>query len=343
MEISFAPYRLQFKFEARTSRETLRVKDTWFVRVFDSSSGVCGIGEAAYFDALSKESKSEFLAELHRVCEQSDIASNVSSVRFALETALRSMNPISGANAFERSQEGIPINGLIWMGDKFEMLERIKSKLNDGFRVLKLKIGGIDFNEEMDLLRYIRQRFSPEDLELRLDANGGFSPEDALEKLDLLSRFHIHSIEQPICAGRWMDMEKLCRQSAIAIALDEELIGVRSAREKEELLDAIKPHYIILKPTLCGGLSDAEEWKCLAESRQIGWWATSALESNIGLQALSLWVARQFMSVGNILPQGLGTGQLYTNNIKSGLELRSNRLFFNSKEQITLPELQWQK
>ena len=212
------------------------------------------------------------------------------------------------------------------MGDKVTMRRRIHEKLKAGFHCVKLKIGGIDFNDELDLLSLIRKEFPPEIIELRLDANGGFTPENALDRLEHLSRFGIHSIEQPIKPGQWDSMARICRESPIPIALDEELIGFSSDRQKSELLDAIRPHYIILKPSLCGGFREAEEWISQAVARGIGWWGTSALESNIGLEALGIWTA----GLSPDMPQGLGTGALYVNNFPSPLSLEGERLYYRN-------------
>lgn len=209
------------------------------------------------------------------------------------------------------------------MGDKPTMKRRIREKLDNGFHCVKLKIGGIRFEEELELIADIRQEFSPDDIELRLDANGGFTPQDALNRLERLSKFGIHSIEQPIKPGQYEEMNRICLQSPIDIALDEELIGFKSRDEKIMILDMISPKYIILKPSLCGGFNEAEEWISLAGAKGIGWWATSALESNIGLEALGIWTA----SLQPKMPQGLGTGNLYTNNFPSPLKMLGERLW----------------
>lgn len=332
MKAEWQPYRLDFKFEARTSRESMMHKHTWFVRLTDDSTGATGIGECALFRGLSAEDSPAYEARLDEVCRNFDPHDlpQESSIRFGLETALMNMQA-TPPTPFLQGCEGIPINGLIWMGDKATMRRRIDEKLELGFRVLKLKIGGIDFEAETDLLQYIRANYAPDTLELRLDANGSFSTADAMNRLDALSRFAIHSIEQPIKAGQPEEMASLCRRSPIAIALDEELIGTRNEDEMETLLDAIRPQYIILKPALCGGLSGARSWIRHAESRGIGWWATSALESNIGLAA----IARMVSDLGVTMPQGLGTGQLYHNNIPSPLHLEGDRLFYD-------PEKKWE-
>ena len=215
------------------------------------------------------------------------------------------------------------------MGNFDEMYHRIEEKMKAGFRCIKLKIGAIDFEKELELLAHIRQHFSPEQIELRVDANGAFSPTDALDKLKRLSEYQLHSIEQPIRAGQWEEMAKLCEQTPFPIALDEELIGVNDRPTKEALLDTIRPQYIILKPSLHGGISGSEEWIELAAEREIGSWVTSALESNIGLNAIAQWTATLMPT----LPQGLGTGLLFTDNIDYPLHIEGDCLWYDPNVQ----------
>ncbi|WP_455168946.1 o-succinylbenzoate synthase, partial [Aegicerativicinus sediminis] len=221
------------------------------------------------------------------------------------------------------------INGLIWMGDKDFMRKQIESKIEEGFRCLKLKIGAIDFEAELSLLRMIRSHFSKDDLEIRVDANGAFHSNEALDKLGKLSRFHLHSIEQPIKQGNWEAMSKLCKSTPLSIALDEELIGIES-KDKYDLINAIQPQYIILKPTLVGGYKSSEEWIALAESKDVGWWITSALESNVGLNAIAQWTYK----LNTTMPQGLGTGGLFTNNFSCPLMVKNATLHYE-------PTLDW--
>lgn len=316
----------------------MRVKDTYFVRLTDSATGRTGIGECALFRGLGSDDLPDYEEKLALACADPTVPSPYSSIRFGIECAMIAAGLAEmPSTPYSRGKEGIPINGLIWMGDRAEMRRRIDEKLNAGFRVLKMKIGGIDFESETDLLRYIRSRYSPETLELRLDANGSFAPEVAAERLDILSKFHIHSIEQPVKAGQTDIMARICRETPISVALDEELIGMPDAESAATLLETIRPQYIILKPSLCGGLSGADLWADAAESRGIGWWATSALESNVGLHAIACWVA----SRGVTLPQGLGTGLLYSNNIPSPLELRGDRLYFNPSGTWDYSALGW--
>ena len=252
------------------------------------------------------------------------------SMLFGLETALLNLQVGSTMlfdTPFGRGEEGIPINGLVWMGTFEEMRERIEQKLAQGFHCVKLKIGAIDFNQELELLKKIRSRYSRREIELRVDANGAFSPDDALQKLEQLSLYDIHSIEQPIRQGQWGDMAFLCRESPIPIALDEELIGVNDSYTKGQLLDIIKPAYIILKPSLHGGMTGTKEWIDLANDRHIGSWITSALESNVGLNAIAHLTA--YLYGPHIQrPQGLGTGQLFTDNIPMPLEIKGDKLWY---------------
>jgi o-succinylbenzoate synthase len=250
------------------------------------------------------------------------------SMRFGLETALLHLQRGERLfdNAFSRGEEGIPINGLVWMGNHEEMLQRMEEKLEKGFHCVKLKIGAIDFDQELDLVKRIRERFSFHEIQLRLDANGAFPFDEALYKLELLSQYAIHSIEQPIKQGQWALMAELCRESPLPIALDEELIGVNDPEMKGHMLNIIKPRYIILKPSLHGGMQGCREWITAAREHGIGSWITSALESNVGLDAIAQFAADVYGD-GITMPQGLGTGQLFTDNIPMPLEIRGEKLW----------------
>lgn len=340
MKAYWCPYTLRFRFEARTSRQSMLVKDTWLVRILDEHSGREGVGECAMFRGLSAEDSPKFEDSLAEACRSFD-PDNLpleSSIRFGFETAIRNLSG-TPVNDFTRGASSIPINGLIWMGDKATMKQRIDEKIAAGFKVLKLKIGGINFDDELDLLRYIRDMYPPDILELRLDANGSFSPGTAMEKLETLSSLGIHSIEQPIQAGQPEQMARICSESPIPIALDEELIGTRTLEESRELLEQIRPQYIILKPALCGGFSGADRWIREARRLGIGYWFTSALESNIGLEAIALHIA----SRGCELPQGLGTGQLYHNNFDGPLYLQGERMYYNPAKKLIIPDLEWRQ
>lgn len=340
MELNYAHYNLIFKEPAITSRSTMLCKETFFLKYIPQGDDTGAlVGEVPLFRGLSAEDDAGFEQRLKQFCA-GDVATSLpvdSSVAFAVESIRHQMerlrNPVT-------EQVRIPINGLVWMGDKRTMFNRIRTKLDAGFRCVKLKIGGIDFADELDLIKYIRGQFSPSDLELRLDANGAFNPDSALERLKWLSDHHIHSIEQPIRQGQWERMRELTEKSPIPIALDEELIGPWCCRSDEAmaaLLDAVAPHYIILKPSLCGGFDVADRWIAAATKRGIGWWATSALESNIGLTAITLWLSRH----NPVIPQGLGTGSLYTNNFESALHMEADELVYDPWENVSAPELEW--
>lgn len=343
----WAPYCLHFHFEARTSRQTMHVKDTYFVRVYDPSrpdAGV-GIGECALFRGLSADDRPDYEDMLAEACKDplGAVTGPYSSIRFGFESALASLDAAQSTappSDWLAGRRGIPINGLIWMGDKATMRARIAEKLDAGFRVLKLKIGGIAFDDELELLREVRRSFSRSDLEIRLDANGAFTPANALSRLSALSVFGIHSLEQPVKAGQIAEMARICLESPIPIALDEELIGVRSEHESRALVEAIKPQYIILKPSLCGGFSATGTYIHIARENGIGWWLTSALESNIGLAAIGSWLSREHPEA--TMPQGLGTGQLYTDNIESPLEMQGAELRYNPDRRWHIPDnIQW--
>ena len=251
---------------------------------------------------------------------------------FGLETAKAQLDAKGSINffntAFGRGEEGITINGLVWMGTFEEMYQRLEAKLKAGFRCVKLKIGAIDFEKELDLIRHIRQTFTREQVELRVDANGAFAPEDAMPRLEALAQYDIHSIEQPIRQHQWQEMARLCVDSPLPIALDEELIGVNNPAEKVLLLDTIRPQYIILKPSLHGGMTGTREWITMARERNIDSWITSALESNIGLNAIAQLTA-DIYGPNITTPQGLGTGQLFTDNIPMPLEIRGDQLWIS--------------
>ena len=338
--LSYAPHVLRFKRPAGTSRGIYTERRLWLVSLTDTETGRRGEGECAPLPQLSCDDLPDYEQHLARACRQleSDGCLDYEALRpypsilFGLETALRHLasgSPSFGDTPFSRGEAGIPINGLIWMGSYEDMYAQIQTKIAAGFRCIKLKIGAISFEEELDLLRYIRRQLPPDKVELRVDANGAFSPHDALRKLEQLAALDLHSIEQPVRAGQWKEMARLCAATPLPIALDEELIGVNRLREKQELLETIRPQYIILKPSLHGGLHGAEEWIRLADERGIGWWVTSALESNVGLNAIAQWCA----TLHNPRPQGLGTGALFTSNFPRPLEVRGDCLWYNPNSQ----------
>lgn len=315
----------KFKQPSGTSRGILTEKHAWILSVWDMQSPeVIGLGECSIIPGLSPdfESFESYERELALLCEDLDRDLTLfPSLKFGLESALLDLKhggkQIYFKNSFTTGERKIPINGLIWMGSESAMAEQIENKLEAGFRTIKMKIGAIDFATELKLLTSIRSRYSKEEITLRVDANGAFGQEEALGVLTTLARLDIHSIEQPIQAGNWGQMHQLCAESPLPIALDEELIGVHDRNEKEALLDTIQPQYIILKPSLHGGISGTQEWIELAETRNIPWWLTSALESNIGLMVICQLAG----NYANELPQGLGTGSLYENNIPSSLKI----------------------
>lgn len=353
LQFSYLKRTLVFRFDAGTSRGVLKTRDVFWIKAFDPESPeIIGWGEAAPLVKLSPDYREDFEVVLAKTLQKMSVESwemnadsvlfrlkelipfEFPSVRFGLETAI--LDWLHGGkkrileNEFYDIHKPIPINGLIWMGDREFMLQQIDQKLSEGFDCIKMKIGAIDFEKEIELLRYIRSRFSPDKITLRVDANGAFSPEEALNKLKRLAELEIHSIEQPIPTGDWKAMQKLCEITPLPIALDEELIGLA---EKEELLDKIKPQHIILKPTLVGGILETQEWIRLAEEREVDWWMTSALESNIGLNAISQ-LASNFKPK---IPQGLGTGKLYHNNLDSPLEIHSGYIHYNSSKAWETP------
>jgi len=343
MKARWKKYELQFKSPAVTSRGAYKTRTVWYL--FIEKDGLTGVGECAPLPGLSKETPEQVEELLDEICRDPEsylwspeLTKNLSSVHFALETAWFDLN--NGGirqlfpSGFSSGLAGIPVNGLIWMGDAESMQRQVDQKIDEGFRCIKLKIGGIDFDKEIEILKSIRKKYSPEQIILRLDANGAFSPHEALMKLERLAPLQIHSIEQPIAAGQWKALARLCIESSIPVALDEELIGISSEEEKEKLLDAIRPQFLVLKPSLHGGISGCNNWIKLAEVRSTGWWVTSYLESNIGLNAIAQW-AFDTNAKGY---QGLGTGGLFANNIHSPLEIRGEKLWVNTRKTFRLPE-----
>ena len=339
MTFSIQEKLLHFKQPAGTSRGVYTTRRIWLLTV--EHGGRTAIGECAPLPQLSCDDIPDYEAVLRRFCDviettdaiPYDEMRNYPSMLFGVETALAQLSRTDGLlydTPFSHGEEGIPINGLVWMGTHDEMLSRLKEKLALGFRCVKLKIGAIDFAKELDLIQHIRKHFSREEVELRVDANGGFTPDVALERLQELARYDIHSIEQPIMAHQWSEMAQLCQLSPLPIALDEELIGVNSTDEKIRLLDTIKPQYIILKPSLHGGVAGTREWIALANERGIGSWITSALESNIGLNAVAQ-LAADIYGPQITMPQGLGTGMLFTDNIPMPLEIRNDCLWITKR------------
>jgi len=339
LKAEFKKHTLIFKRPAGTSRGVLNTKDSWFLFVWDvDDSSVRGVGECGIIPNLSIDDRPDYEDMLEKLCADINnyesylkvLQQDWPSIMFGLETALADLEEggrkIFYDSDFTQGKDSIYINGLIWMGDEIFMEEQVKNKIAS-FDCLKMKIGAINFDKELEIIKAIRSK-NYNKPELRVDANGAFSFSEAKEKLHILSNYNIHSIEQPIRQGNWKEMAELCKISPVPIALDEELIGVNSIEQKELLLDTIQPQYIILKPSLLGGISMCEEWIRLAEERNIGWWITSALEGNVGLNYIAQWT----YSLGVSMPQGLGTGSLFTNNIESPLEVKDGRLWYrNSK------------
>lgn len=336
MKATYYKYILDFKRPSGTSRGVLKTKETWFIII--EKEGKKGIGECGILRGLSADDRSDYESQLKWTCNHINLGldklyeANIEfpSIQFGLEMAFRSLESKTPfelfPSKFTQGTTSIAINGLIWMGDEGFMKQQIQDKINQGFNCIKMKIGAIDFETELNLLKSIRNSFSSKEIELRVDANGAFSPNDALEKLKYLSELDLHSIEQPIKQGQVQELAKLCEQTPLPIALDEELIGVFDVTKREKLLQTIQPQYIILKPSFVGGWKGNQNWIDLAENQQIGWWITSALESNVGLNAIAQWT----YTLGNTIPQGLGTGSLYNNNFDSPLRVEKGALWYDN-------------
>ncbi|WP_010422629.1 o-succinylbenzoate synthase [Anaerophaga thermohalophila] len=338
LKADYQPYKLMFKTPGGTSRGVLTEKQSWFITIYDDAApSKRGIGECSVLPKLSYDDRPGLKEKIEFVCKNADALRDDfhdelrdwPSLRFAVETALIGLSTpgsdILFPSAFTRGEHGIPINGLIWMGAPDYMLQQIEEKILAGFTCLKMKIGAIGFDEEYRILEALRRRFSKDQLELRVDANGAFSPAQAPGILDKLARLDIHSVEQPIRAGHWEEMAALCESSPIPIALDEELIGINDIEEKKQMMNTIRPQFIILKPSLTGGLKASEEWIQIAGDNGTGWWITSALESNIGLNAIAQWT----YTLDNRMPQGLGTGQVFSNNVPSRLYTDKGHLWMH--------------
>ncbi|MGJ8665765.1 MAG: o-succinylbenzoate synthase [Patiriisocius sp.] len=340
MKAYFKKHVLQFKRPSGTSRGVLKTKETYFLIL--EKEGKMGIGECGLLKGLSIDDRPDYEDKLQWVCDSIDLGAEklynecieFPSLQIGIETAFKSLyseDPFQiFPSEFSRGNESIEINGLVWMGDKQFMKSQIAEKLEQGFGCVKMKIGAIDFDTEIELLKSIRKNFGPNEIELRVDANGAFHISEALEKLNKLSDLQLHSIEQPIKQGQWEEMAQLCETTPLPIALDEELIGIFSEEKKLQLLQTINPQYIILKPSFIGGFKGTDSWISKAEHLGIGWWITSALESNVGLNAISQYT----FTKNSTLPQGLGTGSLYTNNVPSPLEVNNGKIKYN-------PALAW--
>ncbi len=355
LRLSFSRRALRFNFPARTSRGALTEHVAWYLHLADEAApAVVGLGEAAPLAGLSPDFGPEFPTAVAQLCARFNagalatfaaadapafVGAGLPSLTFALETS--ALDLAGGgrrqlyANAFGRGAAALPINGLVWMGDAAFMREQIQQKLAAGYSCLKLKIGGLDFATELALLAEIRAVAGPDQLTLRVDANGAFTPADAPAKLAQLAAFHLHSIEQPIAAGQPSALAALCQASPVPIALDEELIGVHDPARQAALLDEVRPAYIVLKPTLLGGHAATRRWIALAQARHIGWWMTSALESNVGLNAVAQLTGEYDV---HGFAQGLGTGQLYHNNVAAPLHISGGALRYDPAGPWELPE-----
>jgi o-succinylbenzoate synthase len=345
MKATYKKYILNFKRPSGTSRGIMTEKETWFIILEDQGS--IGVGECGLLRGLSIDDRPDYEEKLQWVCQNIHLGQEqlwialiaYPSIQFGIEMAFLSLQSKSPfelfPSAFTNGNKNIRINGLVWMGNEAFMKTQIQEKLNQGFTCIKLKIGAIDFEKELELLRYIRQHFDANTIEIRVDANGAFNSQEALEKLNQLAVFELHSIEQPIPKNNSDLMANLCKKTPIPIALDEELIGVFEASEKVALLKKIQPQYIILKPSLVGGCKGTLEWISIANSLNIDWWITSALESNIGLNAITQFT----FTLQNPLPQGLGTGGLYTNNFDCPLEIDSGHIQYNTTKNWDISNL----
>jgi o-succinylbenzoate synthase len=338
-DASYTGYPLYFKNPSGTSRGVLTEKPCWFIRL-TRSDGRSGIGEVSFISGLSVEDPEEIEIQIDHVCKlvsrgEMDPGQSLPSlpgIQFALESARLDLEgggeQLLFPSDFTEGKAGIYINGLIWMGDPGYMKRQIKEKLDAGFRVLKMKVGALETELELEVLSWIRSQFGQGDLEIRLDANGAWKPDEAPGKMEQYAPFGIHSLEQPMAPGHWEELARLCRKAPIPVALDEELIGLDTFGEGRALLETVRPSYIIVKPGLLGGFRESDQWIGLAEELGTGWWVTSALESSVGLNAISQWAFQKELSI----PQGLGTGGIYRNNIPSPLLMEGNQLFFRKQQ-----------
>lgn len=348
MRASYARYLLNFNFTARTSREVMNTKETFLLRLEDDESGCSGVGECALFRGLSAEDAPDYEARLAEMCraitagEYPEMAKSRSSLTFGYETAMADLRTggrgLPFPSAFTNGDNVVPINGLVWMDDVATMMQNARRKIDEGFRCVKLKIGRYDFRDELRIVETLRRAYGPEQLEIRLDANGAYTEKEAIAHLRRIEPLDIHSVEQPVGAGKREMMAEVCASVRQPVALDEELIGMFDPDDGCRMLDLIRPAYLVLKPSLCGGFAGACQWIEAARERGIGWWVTSALESNVGLNALAQWVAT--LPVGDVC-QGLGTGLLYTNNFMSALSMHGGLLHYDPAKRLTVGNVEW--
>ena len=346
MKLNYYKKALSFKTPAGTSRGVLEDKPSWIL-FFDEEPllrGECSIIPGLSPDYVNDEhyeNKVKWVCKIYNGLEKQDQITLLSffsielraypSILFGIETLIYNLNLLAGIDSFESSfskgHGGIPINGLIWMGSSGQMITQVENKIREGYEIVKLKIGAIKFKKELSIIKFIRDKYA-QDIEVRVDANGAYEDPEVRDVLNHLKSLGVHSIEQPISKGNWKLMSALCQEQVIPIALDEELIGVTNIQDKKELLTLIKPHFIILKPSLHGGIKGCSEWITLAESIDIGWWLTSALESNIGLEMIARFAAHYDPKIA----QGLGTGELFTNNFPSPLFIDKGKLYLKNEK-----------
>ncbi len=341
LQANYIPHTLKFIIPGGTSRGVLKEKSSWYIQIFEKENpDIIGVGECSILPKLSIDDRPDYLDKLEEVCNninlyQSEYYHELKdwpSIRFAVEMALLDLKNKGRKQIFNTEfywgNKNIPINGLIWMGDIGYMKSQLSNKLKEGFNCIKIKIGAIDFDKEIALIKEIRNTYSAKEIEIRVDANGAFSPHEALNKMEQLYKLDIHSIEQPIKANQWKQMAEICEKSPLPVALDEELIGVNDVDQKKAMLEQINPAYIILKPSLVGGFKASEEWINIAEELNIRWWATSALEGNVGLNAIAQWTS----TFNTDMPQGLGTGKVFSNNIDSPLFVKKGHLCYKQNQ-----------
>lgn len=338
MKAYFQKRFLKFKNPAGTSRGILKTKPSWYIYLYDEEDpSYKGVGECSIIPGLSIDDEEKIEVTLSEICKKinandynfKDTLPDFPAIQFALETAYLDYH-VKGSkvlfpSSFTEGEQGIHINGLIWMGSLSSMQEQIENKLSNNFQCIKIKIGALNFKDEFSLLKKLRERYSTKDLEIRVDANGAYTPQEAYENMGKLAGLNIHSIEQPIIPTQIYEMAELCSKAPIPVALDEELFGITPVENKRKLIEIIKPHYLVLKPSMLGGFNETLHWINIAKSFQIGWWITSALESNIGLNAIAQWTFKQNVTI----PQGLGTGNLFINNINSPLIINKEQLFYD--------------
>lgn len=340
LKATYHQHILEFKNPSGTSRGVLRTKETWFLVIHNSQTEAVGVGECGLLRGLSMDDRPDYESKLQWACDNIskgeealwNALQEFPSIQFGIEQAFRSLTALNPFDLFPSNftagNDTIAINGLVWMGDREFMRDQIEERLAQGFDCIKMKVGAINFEEEIKLLSFIRKHYDASKITLRVDANGGFTFAKAAQKLSQLAALDIHSIEQPIATNHWQEMAELCANTPLAIALDEELIGITDVTKKREMLQTIQPQYCILKPSFIGGYKGSQEWIDIAQELDIGWWVTSALESNVGLNAIAQWT----YVIGAKGPQGLGTGSLFTNNINSPLEVKNGTLQINPKQ-----------